>query len=94
MEETILTLHPQGKQGANISRAKYDVIRGAILETLDTQGTVTFSALTEAVSEQLQGTFDGSISWYVTTVKLDMEARRLIERVPGSSPQELQLVVE
>lgn len=33
-----------------------------------------------------------SVSWYTTTVKLDMEARGLIERIPGSRPQALRIV--
>ena len=32
----------------------------------------------------------GSVSWYTTTVKLDMEVKREIERVPGSKPQRLR----
>jgi hypothetical protein len=34
----------------------------------------------------------GSPGWYVTTVKLDMEARYMIERVSRRSPQVLQAV--
>ena len=48
--------------------------------------------LTADVHEELEGSFDGSITWYVTTVKLDLEARGLIERIPRSSPQRLRLV--
>lgn len=32
----------------------------------------------------------GSVSWYTTTVKLDLEARGELERVPGSRPQRLR----
>jgi len=42
----------------------------------------------------LQSSFDGSISWYVTTVKLDAEARGLIQRVPKSRPQRLRLAAD
>jgi hypothetical protein len=35
--------------------------------------------------------FEGSIPWYVTTVKLDLEARGVIERVPGPGEQKLTL---
>jgi hypothetical protein len=54
---------------------------------------MTFTELERTVSGQLAGNFDGSIAWYVTTVKLDLEARHIIERVPNSSPQQLRLTV-
>jgi len=89
--ERITTLHPEpGKSGVNISRQKYDAIRAAILESIRDHGEITFKDLTQEVRRKLEGTFEGSISWYVTTVKLDLEARGLIERVPGSRPQRLR----
>ena len=48
--------------------------------------------LTASIGQQLDGNFDGSIGWYVTTVKLDLEARGVIERVPNVTPQQLRLV--
>jgi hypothetical protein len=92
MEEKILTLHPQGKTGVNISREKYDAISGAIQDSLRTHQSMTFKELTEEVRGRLEGSFDGSISWYVTTVKLDLEARGIIERIPNQVPQRLCLV--
>ncbi len=92
MEEKILTRHPEaGKSGVNISKAKYDAVKAAILETLGA-GERTFDELAEAVNLKLAGRFDGSIRWYVTTVKLDLEARGMIARVPKSSPQRLRLL--
>ena len=92
MEERVMTLHPQGKSGVNISRKKYDVIRRSILESVQAHREITFKDLTEDIRRKLEGRFDGSINWYVTTVKLDLEARGLIERIPGSSPQRLRMV--
>lgn len=92
MDEKIMTLHPEGKQGVNISKAKYDVIKAAILEQVGQAGEITFTGLTNAVRAQLGDSFDGSISWYVTSVKLDLEARHEIERIPGKRPQTLRLV--
>ncbi|MDE2816425.1 MAG: hypothetical protein OXK81_06955 [Chloroflexota bacterium] len=89
MAEKIMTLHPAGKAGVNIDKQKYDTVRGAILQSLQEHGTLTFGDLTAEVRRRLEGTFTGSISWYVTTVKLDLEARREIARVPKSSPQRL-----
>lgn len=92
MEEKILTLHPKGKTGVNISKTKYDTISRAIQDSLRAQQSMTFKDLTEEVHRRLEGGFDGSVSWYVTTVKLDLEARGVIERIPNSAPQQLRLV--
>ena len=91
MEERILTQHPEGKSGVNISKEKYSHIREAIMESLSANGEMTFTDLTEAIKGRLGSRFDGSIPWYVTTVKLDLEARGLIERIPQASPQRLRL---
>lgn len=91
MSEKIMTLHPQGKQGVNIDRAKYDAVRIAIVDILKGDGPLTFTRLTEQVGQAMSDTFDGSINWYVTTVKLDLEARGIVERVPNSRPQQLRL---
>jgi len=91
-EEKILTLHPEeGKQGVNISRAKYDMIRQAILKAIRSRGSISFKGLVSLLDYNLRNRFEGSIPWYVTTVKLDMEARGEIERVPGRGEQELRL---
>jgi hypothetical protein len=92
MSEKILTLHPQGKKGVNISRAKYDMVRQAIMTALSTQGDMTFRELMRKLEQELADNFDGSVPWYVTTVKLDLEARGVIRRLPQQSPQRLQLV--
>ena len=91
MQERIMTLHPQGKAGVNITRKRYNMVRGAILSSLREHGEMTFKELTEDVKRRLEGRFDGSASWYVTTIKLDLEARGTIERIPRASPQRLRL---
>jgi len=94
MDEKILTLHPAGKTGVNISKAKYDQMRTTIISTLQTHGEMTFTQLNDAVGKQLEGSFDGSIGWYFTTIKLDLEARNELMRVPKSSPQLIRLTKE
>lgn len=91
MDERILTLHPEGKQGVRIDREKYETIRSAIEAALARRPGLTFTELTQAVKEAHQADFDGSISWYVTTVKLDLEARGVVERIGKKSPQRLRL---
>jgi hypothetical protein len=94
-DETIKALHPDSdKQGTNINRAKYDTMRAVLLDAIRARNEITFHELRSAAEQQLAGRFDGSIGWYVTTVKLDLEARGLIERVPKSSPQRLRLAGE
>lgn len=91
MKDMIRTLHPEKKQGVNISREKYEIIRKAILSTLHTQKEMTFMNLSRAVEKQVNGNFDGSVMWYVTTVKLDLEARGILKRVTNSRPQLVKL---
>jgi hypothetical protein len=90
-----LTQHPDpGKTGVSIAKLKYDAIRKAIVESVGAHGLITFKDLTEDVRRCLSGQFEGSISWYVTTVKLDLEARNFIERIPNSKPQRLRLAAQ
>jgi hypothetical protein len=91
MKNMIRTLHPDKKQGVNISREKYEMIRKAILCVMQEQKEITFSNLSRAVEKEVNGTFEGSVTWYVTTVKLDLEARGQIKRVPNSRPQLVRL---
>ncbi len=92
MEARILARHPdKTKQGVNISKEKYDTIREQIVAALRENGEIVFKELPAIVKKRLKGKFDGSISWYTTVVKLDLEARRIIERAPGSKPQRIRL---
>lgn len=92
MKDMIRTLHPGQKQGVNISREKYEMICKALVSTLKAQKEMTFMNLSRAVEKEMNGNFEGSVMWYVTTVKLDLEARGVVKRVPGSRPQLVKLV--
>lgn len=81
-----------GKKGMNIDRAKYEPIHDAILAILNEKKVIAFKDLPKTVLSKLKGRFDGNISWYTTTVKLDMERRKIIERVPGVTPQVLRIM--
>lgn len=94
MSDTIQTLHPHGKQGVNISRAKYDLVRQTMIDILAGQGDKTASELSHAVVERLQPTFDGSVMWYCSTIKLDLEARGVIVAVPKSRPPRWRLAAD
>jgi len=91
-EERILTLHPDGKKGVHISYKKYETIRKFILKTLKARKQMTYQELNDLAISKLSESFDGSVPWYVVSVKLDLEARKVIERVPKTSPHEIKMV--
>jgi len=89
-------LHPDpAKQGTRVRKAGYDAYRKALLKLIpkSNQG-VEFRQLSEGIGELMPAEIAESTKamWWVTTVKLDLEARGLIERVPGASPQRLRRV--
>ena len=88
-EEKILTKHPLGKSGKNIDKQKYETLKTAILKELQSK-ELTHTELFEKLNKNLNKKFSGNISWYGETVKLDLEARRLIERT-SSKPQKYRL---
>lgn len=91
-EEKFLTLHPQGKKGVNISLAKYEQIKTFIISTIQKKKEITFEELTDLAMAKLTDKFDGKVIWYMVTVKLDLEARKIIERIPRTSPHKLRMI--
>ena len=93
MDARFPAFHPNpARQGVSIEKTKYDLMRDAILDVLKVRGPTTFMKLNMAVEEKLKGRFEGSVPWYFVTVKLDLEARGEIRRVPKSKPQMIELV--
>jgi hypothetical protein len=88
-EEKILTKHPLGKTGRNISKHNYETLKKAILAALRNK-ELTHTELFNQLNKSLKSRFSGNISWYGETVKLDLEARKIIERTP-SKPQKYRL---
>jgi hypothetical protein len=95
MADKVLCRTPTpGKKGTRIDRWKFDLLRKAILRVVpaDEMG-VRFSGLPELVERELSTTEQeelGSISWYTTTVKLELEVRGEIERVADAHPQRVR----
>ena len=83
-----------GKSPTRIHKWKYDLIREAILNVVPGgDAAIEFRSLPSLVTGELsadQLSNLGSVSWYTTTVKLDLEVKGEIERVPGSKPQSLR----
>lgn len=90
-EGKVLTLHPQGKKGRSIDRQKYDLTRQAILDCL-VKEDVTQDELVRCAVERLDGRYEGSKGWYVESVKLDLEARKVIERYKAKPYERYRIV--
>ena len=88
-EEKTKTKHPLGKSGKNIDKAKYETLKKAILSTLR-NNELTHTELFKKLNQSLKSRFAGNISWYGETVKLDLEARKLIERI-STKPQKYRV---
>ncbi len=86
--------YDRGKGGTRVPVEKYEIMKKAILKAVPrAQRGIAFKDLPKAVARHLtrqEKSKFGSISWYATTVKLDLEARGLVERIPGISPQRLR----
>jgi hypothetical protein len=88
-EAKVLTKHPLGKTGRNISKQKYDKLKEAILMALNNK-ELTHTELFKYLNKSLKGAFPGNVSWYGETVKLDLEARKMIERT-SAKPQKYRV---
>ena len=93
-EDRIQLSHPDpDKEAPRISAEKYQAVRVAILTAVSENADgILFKDHADRVSQLLTPqALDnlGSVGWYTTLVKLDLEARGLIKRVPGSKPQSL-----
>jgi len=90
METKIQLKHPQGKKPVSMSKEKYDLLKAAFLKYLRTKGEATFGEISAAIEKDFKAkkqTFQGSIPWHLEWVKLDLEARKMIRRLPNTSPQ-------
>lgn len=83
-----------GKSMTNIPKWKFDVIRAALLVVLG-QGPVQSSALTEAIRPHISADAlerIGKLGWHMMAVKLELEVRGEIRRLPGVKPLTMERV--
>lgn len=89
-DEFIQTLHPiADKTNKKILLDKYNFIRGNLLAILS-EDEFTHTELMEELFTRVKDTFEGGVQWYGETVKLDLEARQLIERT-NTKPEKYKL---
>lgn len=90
-KEMFETLNPDPtKQGTRVTKAHYDSYKEALLKVIPkTQEGIAFSDLSKAVKDHIASDLleNTSAGWWTTTVKLDLEARGLIERIEGKGKQ-------
>ena len=82
-----------GGEGTRIPKWKFDLVRSAILAELG-EHDVPFSELSKRVGARLPAADLkrlGSLGWHSTTVKLELEVRGEICRLPGPGRQMLGL---
>jgi len=96
-EPTILTKTvSKGKGGTRVSKAKYDAVRKALLSVVPKKKEgIPFSDLAKLVAPKLPKEMrptKGSASWLTVVVKLDLEARGVLQRVEGAKPQRVRRV--
>ncbi len=86
MELKIQTLHTiEGKTNKLISLVKYEMVKNAILKIL-AEKSFSHTDLMEAIHQEVKNTLEGNAQWYGETVKLDLEARKIIKRDNSKPP--------
>ncbi len=84
----------KGKHSTRVDAQRREVMRRALLKAIPkTRNGVRFMDLFDIIGRHLPRAGlpgVGSLSRTLTSVKLDLEARGLIERVPDSVPQRLR----
>jgi hypothetical protein len=84
----------EGSGGTRIDRDRYELMKAALLEVVpQDEAGIAFMDLADALDPLLKARgwpADASVMWYLTTVKLDLEARGLLERIPRKRPQHLR----
>jgi phosphoribosylformimino-5-aminoimidazole carboxamide ribotide isomerase len=93
--DRVQLLHPQaGKRAPRIATRSYEAIRTALLRVVTADaGGVALAEIAPQVEEALDPAARqelGSVGWYTEWVRLDLEARGLIERISGSRPQRVR----
>ena len=85
--------HPEGRKAPSIEESMYAPVRAAILDAVPATGDgVPFRDLSQEVAARTPAEMweHASLGWYTTVVKLDLEAREEIYRVPDVVPQRLR----
>ena len=95
MATSVQLQHPAGKKAVRMDRSKYERLKTAIVDHLATTGGSTHPEMLQAMTAHFtrsSSKFEGSIPWHLEWVKLDLEARKIIERAATKTGTEYKLV--
>ena|SRR2546421_3870692 len=94
MDQKIQLRHPAGKKAVRIDKGKYERMKKAVLNSLKKKQELSHTEILYAIIEDFKKKkikFEGSIEWYMESVKLDLEAGKWIERISDKTPQKFRL---
>jgi uncharacterized protein DUF6958 len=89
MESKIQLKHPAGKKAVSMDSGKYNILKKALLNRFKTKGELTHAEMLQAIADDFKKNktkFEDSVGWHMEWVKLDLEARKEITRIPKTSP--------
>ena len=92
-EEKIQLTHPGGKKLPRIDKTKFDIMKKAILSSLE-KGPLTHKEMHQTILRDFHTNktkFEGAVEWYMEGVKLDLEATGQIERLNEKPPHQWKL---
>ncbi len=84
---------PAGTSATNLPTWKVEACRTAILSVLS-DGEVPAKEISDLAGARLSGADReelGKLGWHMTAVRLELEVRGEVERVPGAKPVTLRL---
>jgi hypothetical protein len=94
VEKKIQLKHPDGKKAPSIATDTYDAICKSLIGCLTRKKKATYAAMVREVGADFKISktkFRGSLQWYVEWVRLDLEAKGTLKKIPKTSPQQFTL---
>ena len=92
MEEFVTALHHcLTSQVCSLDKAEYEIVRNSILKNLLAYGAMTSERLGSLVKGHLKYKYYGSLWEYYEFVRMDLEARGEIRRIPNTNPQLIEI---
>ena len=92
-DDRVLCRSPQAAGTTRIPSWKFECMRRALHEVLSAADEVPYKDLKALVETRIsdeERAALGSLGWHLATVKLELEVRGELERVPGARPQRVR----